>query len=647
MAKQRYAAFLNDASGSLLPMAGIGMIVLAALVGGGVDMSRGYQVTNRLQTACDAGVLAGRRAVTTNGFDEVAQNQAQEYFAVNYSDTLNDTYDTEFTPTSDDDGANIAGTVTTKLNPTVMQLFGIDEFNLSADCNATMGLGNSDVMFVLDTTGSMAFNAAGGTVTSGQTSRISDLQQALRDFRQTLDTATSESNARVRYGFVPYSQTVNVGQLLVARNTDWLRDSRNIQSRRWTSSTSTPSETISNANGSQTLHSTTPYTSNSNCNSARPSTTSWSNNGLPSVGLANTYRRDSAAGQTHPDGQWYSDPREYTDTTTDQPQRRTVYVCNYNSSNNRYYIYRYFENRTARSTVRITRFWQYESRNFNFSQYKLFNPVTLPTGAFGANTSYTWQGCIEERNTVSEANFEYEDGVGITPVAADLDIDLAPVTSDDTMKWSPQFPEQAFYRLNSSGSSVTSAATAVNGAAAQRACPARSQLFEEMDDTAFNAVVNSLTPDGGTHHDIGLLWGARLASPDGPFEDNVNEEPDNAGNVARHLIFMTDGQIDTGWVGYNAYGVEFYDRRITESGLNSTDTVTQNNARHQSRFLAICEAVKAKGTRLWVVAFGTGLTTPLSTCASPNSAFPASNRTQLNEAFQQIARQVGELRMTQ
>ena len=62
---------------------------------------------------------------------------------------------------------------------------------------------------------------------------------------------------------------------------------------------------------------------------------------------------------------------------------------------------------------------------------------------------------------------------------------------------------------------------------------------------------------------------------------------------------------------------------------------------------ALCEAVKAKGIRIWVVAFASGLTSELSTCASTNSAFTASNASQLDEAFQSIAKQVGELRVVQ
>jgi len=71
------------------------------------------------------------------------------------------------------------------------------------------------------------------------------------------------------------------------------------------------------------------------------------------------------------------------------------------------------------------------------------------------------------------------------------------------------------------------------------------------------------------------------------------------------------------------------------------------DARHTSRFLAVCEAIKAKGIRVWVIAFTSGLSADLKTCASDDSSYVATNATDLNTAFQEIAKQVGELRITQ
>src|SRR5690606_9927629 len=135
-------------------------------------------------------------------------------------------------------------------------------------------------------------------------------------------------------------------------------------------------------------------------------------------------------------------------------------------------------------------------------------------------------------------------------------------------------------------------------------------------------------------------WGGRLLSPDGIFQDTVNEDPANGGEVSRHLIFMTDGQMDPSNNIQTTYGIEELDRRVTSDGSDS-----QQTSRHSSRFRAICSAIKAKGIRVWVIAFTSNLSNDLRNCASDESSFLAADAEELDEAFQEIAKQVGELRI--
>ncbi len=77
------------------------------------------------------------------------------------------------------------------------------------------------------------------------------------------------------------------------------------------------------------------------------------------------------------------------------------------------------------------------------------------------------------------------------------------------------------------------------------------------------------------------------------------------------------------------------------------DGSSNQAARHTARFRALCDAAKAKGFRVWVIAFASGMTTDLGYCASDNSSYTATNSTQINAAFQEIAKNVGELRVYQ
>jgi hypothetical protein len=178
-------------------------------------------------------------------------------------------------------------------------------------------------------------------------------------------------------------------------------------------------------------------------------------------------------------------------------------------------------------------------------------------------------------------------------------------------------------------------------------CPAQMMLFRSVelsDDpndvpTWLNTYLNNLVAEGSTYHDIGMTWGGRLTSSTGLFASNVNLDADRI-NVAKHIIFMTDGIMEPTSTGYSAYGIETLDHRIAPDGYENTIT-----ARHTARFAAQCEAIKAQGTTIWVVAFGTSMTTELQNCASDGRAFYSSNPTALRNTFKYIASQVADLRL--
>jgi hypothetical protein len=158
------------------------------------------------------------------------------------------------------------------------------------------------------------------------------------------------------------------------------------------------------------------------------------------------------------------------------------------------------------------------------------------------------------------------------------------------------------------------------------------------------AYMNSLQASGPTYHDIGMIWGARLLSPNGLFA-NENSSAPNGNAIARHLIFMTDGETDTQPFAYDAYGLPSLDRRRV---MNPTDKPTKDDQDElvAMRTEAICRSIKAKGITIWVIAFGTDLTSMLSDCASDGKAFQANNAVQLNGAFDEIAAGISHLRLT-
>lgn len=639
-------ALARCTSGNILPLSAMAIFAIAAMIGGAVDISRGWRVQTRLQSACDAGVLAGRRAVTNNGLDLAAQAQAENYFYANFNVARQGAGETAFAVSSADRGSTIDAVATTSLPPLIMQMFGFDGFALRATCTASMEVGNSDIMMVLDTTGSMAWALSGSTQT-----RIEALRGSMKNFYDTVEAAASGTNARIRYGFVPYSSSVNVGRLLVDRNPDYLVDSWVVQSRlpiyrtvRTVTGYGTPAGSSSGPTATSASYSSwstynsTAFTLSSSCAAHQPADTAWTSNGTATVGTTTTI---NAAGQ------------QVTTTTTTQPQVQTSYRCDYQllqgwrvqsrtGSRNLVSTTTSTANPIYENTEVFDR-WEYRPVTYDMSRYKLFEAVTTKTGENAAAVTSTWKGCIEERSTVRADSFSWSALEGFTPAGAnDLDIDSEPDGSTAT-KWAPMWQEVAFIRTVLSRGNVfmNNALPSATGQQAASFCPTAARLLAEMNRGAFFAFADSLVPEGGTYHDIGMAWGGRLLSPDGIFADNVSERPINGGEVSRHMIFMTDGEMAPSYSIQSSWGIEYHDRRVTDDG------VTRDLQRHNARFLALCEAVKAKGIRVWVIAFAQGLTTELNTCASSDSAFTAANASQLDSAFQTIAKQVGELRVVQ
>ncbi|MEP7221879.1 MAG: TadE/TadG family type IV pilus assembly protein [Novosphingobium sp.] len=640
-----------DDSGNFAAIGVAGMGVALVLIGGGLDVSKSYMVKNRLQSACDAGALAGRRSVTNTGFTSAAQTIANKYFDNNFSQSMSISGSTTRTYTTDDNGNTIDGTAVSKVGYSIMSIFGFKEMALTANCSATMAMGNSDVTMVLDVTGSMS-QTAGSTGVS----KINGLKTAMKNFYNTVATSVASSNARVRYAFVPYNATVNVGSLVYALNPDFLVNSWPVQSREpqyktvsvqtfsgWGAPvyTTAPGAYSSISIGTYSQYSSTQYSSKNSCLNILPADTNWGNSGSSSSTSQVTVNNSG---------------QQVTTTTVSQNQTSTTFQCSKVSG--KYYVYSATQTRTAHTYNYATQDPVYTTTTAQQFNGFLYKQVVWDVSAYkagsalqylndsGTTVSTTWDGCIEERKTVAQPSFSYSSLLGIQPSGAnDLDIDSAPTTNVNT-KWAPMVDNVAYLRgytkngnfLPQNVDTYTGGTQAVSNF---YACPKAAQALTTMSQSDFYAYTNALSPNGTTFHDIGAIWGGRLSSPDGIFAAVVNDPPANGGKVARHLIFMTDGEMNADNEIYSAYGIEFHDKRTTSDGG------TNANGIHTSRFLAACEAIKSKGIRLWVVAFGTGLSSDLISCASDQSAYAAADSNQINAQFQEIAQQVGQLRITQ
>lgn len=149
---------------------------------------------------------------------------------------------------------------------------------------------------------------------------------------------------------------------------------------------------------------------------------------------------------------------------------------------------------------------------------------------------------------------------------------------------------------------------------------------------------------GRTYHDVGMIWGLRLLSPDGLWKADTQAWPGN-NPPNRYIVFMTDGDMDTQPNSYHLYGMNRYEGRsaATASTAATLETI------HVARFQAVCDAAKDKNITVFVVAFDVGSTVPttLQDCATPGYAYAATDSTTLENAFKKIALEITRLRLSQ
>ena len=497
------SALARSTSGNAMFIVAAAMIPLMGIIGGAVDFSRAYLVKQRLQQACDAGALAGRRSMVGKTITATDKSEALRFFFFNFP---NGTMDTA---TMDTVNANAANRVTIALTSedqfgmqaatlvptTLLRIINIPNIPVAVNCVGEEFYVNTDIMLVLDTTGSMNCDlgaddsCAASAESSNSKSKMHNMRTAIKNLFDDLVPARDAlklKELRMRIGFVQYSQNVNVGKILYNIDTNYIRN---------------------------------PYT-------------------------------------------YYNSKGSLKKSSTDH------------------------------------------------SEYWFKN---------------TWNGCIEERETVSTIT---KNSQSIPSGAFDLDMETMP-TSDAT-RWGPSDPSAE----ESEGSSSTA-----------NACPRPAVALQEWPDTkAFKDHVDTIkTGIGRTHHDSGIIWGTRMIAPVGIFKD-TNPTIYNLVKVSKTIVFMTDGQIDIAPDYYTAYGVP------ATAGRTATKSTSEKDleAIHERRFSLMCARAKDMGIDIWVVAIlkDSNLSSAMQGCASDTSqAIKVGNAQQLSDAFKRISDKVGNLRI--
>ncbi|WP_427969829.1 TadE/TadG family type IV pilus assembly protein [Altererythrobacter sp.] len=205
----------RDVEGNAMMLLGAALIPILAMIGGGLDVSVTYMTRNKLQNACDAGALAGRLAMIGEDWNSDVEAEANKFFDFNFPNGTNGVQNAKFVIEQDsDDAAQLVGSATASVPTTLMFIFGFDFIDIEVYCDAKRDMGHNDIMLVLDMTSSMLNPPA-----IGGAPKIDRLRNGVMGLYKALDDGGA---SRTRYGFAPFSQTVNVARQL--SNNDIVRE---------------------------------------------------------------------------------------------------------------------------------------------------------------------------------------------------------------------------------------------------------------------------------------------------------------------------------------------------------------------------------------------------------------------------------------
>lgn len=642
--RQGAGRLIRDQRGNALMLTAAAIVPVIGIVGSAVDIGRAYMTQLRLQQACDAGVLAGRRAMAAGVYGDDHKAEANKMFAFNFPNGIYGSEAVSFSSQSTS-AADVVGTASVKLPTAIMYIFGKDKFDLGVNCTAKLEISNVDVMLVLDVTGSMARKAS----SSDEDTKIVALRKAAVDFFDTLTNADI-GDGRLRFGVVPYSSSVNVGQILVDKNPDWLVDVLRLPSRApvtrdvWSDERTVVSDDYTETNpvADKKKNGNEDWTSAGTDNSADTKAK------CDALSLENSEPKLVRTSDQAPSDQVVDGSTRITVYDSKRTYEHYSYKAEWKSKSCQIQKLRWTSVRTyeVTKTETLTKVfdgkYDYKERDFDTRPLKTGSTIESDTGDRGVAVTTSWGGCIIERLTAKFSSTETAPST-----AYDMDIDMVPTASDDDTRWKPFLPNITYNRgrVAERLGDTTDRKNFVEAVADDSniaACPVAAMNLTTMtkaDHDDFDKYIKTLQPRGYTYHDAGMAWGARLISPTGLFA--ADNGPYNGRPVSRHIVFMTDGDMVTNRDNLSHQGLE---RSMERIGSTSD---ADGTARHNNRFRQLCESAKRKGLTIWVISFGVGSNSNLNSCASTGQAFEADNAAQLNAQFQAIARQISKLRLSQ
>lgn len=191
-----------------------------------------------------------------------------------------------------------------------------------------------------------------------------------------------------------------------------------------------------------------------------------------------------------------------------------------------------------------------------------------------------------------------------------------------------------------------------NGRGPNFNCTAQPLTRLTNSTTTLHTAINAMTANGNTNLLEGFMWGWRTISPNLPFPDG---RAYGTANNRKIIILLTDGM--NMWAAQNNHNKSSYSAfgYYTNNRLGTT-AVDEASARAliDAKTLTACTNAKTQGITVYTVGFSVagaeidaaGLDLLKKCATSDSTAFVANNSSQIIAVFEEIARNLGSLRLT-
>ena len=200
-AKNNWQALHTRNDGQIAMIVALALIPILLMAGLAVDLQRTTSYKAKVQYAMDAAVIAGSKAKQDGATDAEIEELVQTYLnAVLLASDGSSTHCASPVVLVEEGGEDIEASIACSYPTTVSMAVGRDTLDFSISSTSTYGIGNLDVAFVFDVSGSM-----GG-------SKMTDLQDAAKTAVDTLipDDYDPE-NGITRIALTSYANMVDAG----------------------------------------------------------------------------------------------------------------------------------------------------------------------------------------------------------------------------------------------------------------------------------------------------------------------------------------------------------------------------------------------------------------------------------------------------